>query len=136
MHQFDPEAVLRAFADDNISGVFMVPTHFHGIFALGEQALENSGGNKLRAIISNAAPLPQTSKEKIVGFFGDGLLHETYGSTEASIVTNLRPEDQLQKHNCVGLPFPATLVKIIDAQGNECAAGPDRRVVFMQSVHV
>ena len=123
MNQFDPEAVLRAFKNDRISGVFMVPTHFHGIFALEEPLLAKQRDNTLQAIISNAAPLPQSIKERIVENFGTGLLHETYGSTEAGIVTNLRPEDQLHKRNCVGLPFPSTLVKITDEQGEECAEG-------------
>ena len=121
MHQFDPEAVLRAFTDDHISGVFMVPTHFHSIFALEEPLLAKHRDSELQAIISNAAPLPQPTKERIIENFGNGLLHETYGSTEAGIVTNLRPEDQLRKQNCVGLPFTSTLVKITDEQGKECA---------------
>ena len=44
-------------------------------------------------------------KEQIIDYFGEGLLHETYGSTEGGVVTNLRPHDQLRKVNCVGLPF-------------------------------
>ena len=44
-------------------------------------------------------------KEKIIGHFGP-ILHETYGSTEASIVSNLRPPDQLRKQACVGQAFP------------------------------
>lgn len=123
MERFDPEAVLKACTDERISGVFMVPTHFHDIFALGERLLAKYRDHTLQTIISNAAPLLQATKERIVEYFGDGLLHECYGSTEAGIVTNLRPEDQLEKQNCVGLPFISTLVKIADEQGNECAAG-------------
>ena len=123
MERFDPEAVLKACTDERISGVFMVPTHFHGIFAQEERLLAKYRHHGLQTIISNAAPLPQATKERIVEYFGDGLLHECYGSTEAGIVTNLRPGDQLIKQNCVGLPFTSTLVKIADEQGNECAVG-------------
>ena len=49
-------------------------------------------------------------------------MHETYGSTEAGIVTNLRPADQLRKLQCVGQPFPATLVEIRRDDGSLCAA--------------
>ena len=121
MERFDPEAVLKACSDERISGVFMVPTHFHGIFDLEERLLARYRNHSLQTIISNAAPLPQATKERIVEYFGEGLLHECYGSTEAGIVTNLRPEDQLKKQNCVGVPFISTLVKIADEQGNECA---------------
>jgi long-chain acyl-CoA synthetase len=84
--------------------------------------LDSARKHSLRAVISNAAPLPQAMKEKIVEFFGDGLLHETYGSTEASIVSNLRPPDQLRKQQCVGQPFPYTLVELRDDDGNEVGA--------------
>ena len=69
------------------------------------------------------APLPQASKERIVEFFGEGLLHETYGSTEAGCVANLRPADQLRKHNCVGLPYPCTRIRLLDDAGDEVATG-------------
>lgn len=122
MPRFDPEELLRTLSEDRVSGVFMVPTHFHGIFELGDACLARQNYASLKSIVSNAAPLSQDKKERIVEHFGGGLLHETYGSTEASIVSNLRPADQLDKQNCVGLPFSSTLVKILDGDGDECAA--------------
>jgi long-chain acyl-CoA synthetase len=59
-------------------------------------------------------------KETLVEFFGPGLLHETYGSTEAGIVTNLRPADQLRKQQCVGQPIACTRVKVLDPEGGLC----------------
>lgn len=123
LDRFEPEQVLAALSSTRASNVFMVPTHFHALFTLGENAFARFDGRALRAIISNAAPLPQATKEEIVRRFGAGLLHETYGSTEAGIVTNLRPADQLRKQKCVGMPFPATEVKLIGANGNEAEAG-------------
>lgn len=119
---FDPEIVLRELSTDRISGVFMVPTHFHAIFALESNTLTALRKYQLHSVISNAAPLPQDTKEKIIEYFGEGLLHETYGSTEGGIVTNLRPPDQLRKQKCVGLPFPATEISIRNEQGEECEA--------------
>lgn len=110
--RFDPEATLAELGAVEATGVFMVPTHFAAIFDLPQAALERAKPAALRAIISNAAPLSQPLKERIVGCFGEGLLHETYGSTEGGIVTNLRPADQLRKIRCVGLPIAATEVSI------------------------
>ena len=123
MNAFDPETFLRELSTDRISGVFMVPTHFHAIFALESNTLAALRDYELRSVISNAAPLAQSTKEKIIEYFGEGLLHETYGSTEGGIVTNLQPADQLRKQKCVGLPFPATEISIRNDQGEEC--GPD-----------
>ena len=120
---FDPEATLRLLHSRDYTGVFFVPTHFHALFALGDEVLARYAGHGLKTIISNAAPLPQEAKERIVEYFGAGLLHECYGSTEGGIVTNLRPQHQLRKERCVGLPFPGTLVKLVDDAGEEIAPG-------------
>lgn len=117
LSRFDPEEVLRRLDKGAATGVFMVPTHFHGIFALGERVLANYPAPSLKSIISNAAALPQATKERIVDHFGGGILHETYGSTEAGIVSNLRPADQLRKQRCVGQPFTSTEVRLLDDDG-------------------
>lgn len=120
---FDPEAVLTRLNSGRMTGVFMVPTHFHAIFALEKPIRERNRNFALRGIISNAAALPQKTKELIVDYFGDGLLHECYGSTEAAIVTNLRPPDQLRKIGCVGTAFPMNGVKLLDESGKEVKRG-------------
>jgi long-chain acyl-CoA synthetase len=120
MDKFDAETLLRRLKAGAFSGVFMVPTQFHHVFNLDPKILDECRGAEIKAIISNAAPLPQHMKQKIVAYFGEGILHETYGSTEGGIVTNMRPPHQLRKEQCVGTPFPNTLVKIVDNDGNEC----------------
>jgi long-chain acyl-CoA synthetase len=121
MERFEPEAVLHKFKFEGITGVFMVPTHFHQIFALDPKILDKYRHPPLRTIISNAAPLPQAMKEKIVPYFGEGVLFEIYSSTEMGLVTSLRPADQLRKRSCAGLPHAHTQVRILNEQGNECA---------------
>jgi long-chain acyl-CoA synthetase len=123
LSKFDAETTLDLLADEALTGVFMVPTHFNAIFALPEAKLERCRSTALKTIISNAAPLPQPTKERIVEAFGDGLLHETYGSTEGSIVTNLRPADQLRKEICVGHPFPMTEIRLLTEAGEPVAPG-------------
>jgi acyl-CoA synthetase (AMP-forming)/AMP-acid ligase II len=103
--RFDPLAVLEKLK----------------IFALDAALLERYRRPPLRAIISNAAPLPQAMKEKIVPFFGENVLFEIYSSTEAGFVSSLRPADQLRKMSCVGLPQSQTQLKVLTADGRECA---------------
>ncbi|HNR21939.1 MAG TPA: class I adenylate-forming enzyme family protein [Steroidobacteraceae bacterium] len=123
--KFDAELVVGKLAEGEFTGVFMVPTHYSSIFGLGPGVLERHRGKAraLRTIMSNAAALPQVLKEKIVGYWGPGLLHETYGSTEAGIVTNLRPQYQLEKPRCVGLPFALNEVRLLDQAGRDVAEG-------------
>ncbi len=121
MSKFDPEAVLRAYESGRITGFFGVPTHFQMMMGQEKPILDAGRNNVLRTVISNASAMPQALKETLVDYFGEGLLHETYGSTEASVVTNLRPADQLRKQQCVGQPFPYTQVKLLNSDGEECA---------------
>jgi len=121
MDKFDPELVMRTLKDESMTGFFGVPTHFNVIFSLEQAILAANKPRDLKAVISNASALPQAMKETLVDYFGPGLLHETYGSTEAGIVTNLRPPDQLRKQACVGQPIPGTLVSVRNEAGGECA---------------
>ena len=123
MTKFEPEAVLRRIHSGKITGLFTVPTHYHGIFGLEPKLLEALRGNRLAGIVANAAPLSDEAKLQILDYFGEGLLHETYGSTEAGCVTNLRPKDQRRKSRCVGLPFVGNQVSLRDDQGREVGPG-------------
>ena len=118
------EAITERLARGDISGVFMVPTHFSRIASMPKEATTGiKAKHKLKAIISNAAALNQTLKELAVAVFGEGLLHETYGSTEAGIVTNISPVHILEKPSSVGKPFLHTEVEIRKPNGDVCAPG-------------
>ncbi|MDO9352384.1 MAG: AMP-binding protein [Solirubrobacteraceae bacterium] len=120
---FEPERVLAALAAERITNTFMVPTHFHGLFGLGDDRIADHGRCSLKTIVSNAAPLSQAMKERIVGALGEDLLFECYGSTEGGVVSNLAPADQLVKERSVGLPFPATEIKILGDDGRPVQQG-------------
>lgn len=120
----DAEPILGRLAQGDITGVFMVPTHFKRLFDLPEKAFDGfAGKHALKTVISNAAALAQAYKVQTVEQFGPGLLHETYGSTEAGIVTNLRPEHVLEKPGSVGTPFIGMDVEIRRADGSACDTG-------------
>lgn len=125
LSKFDPELVLQRLGSVPFTGVFMVPAHFHAIFGLEAATLGRWRGRAaaLRTIISNASALPQDTKERIIDYWGDGLLHETYGSTEAGIVTNLRPQDQLSRERSVGHPFALNEVRLLADDGREVGVG-------------
>jgi acyl-CoA synthetase (AMP-forming)/AMP-acid ligase II len=123
MPKFDPDAVVQAIHGGAVTGLFSVPTHYHGIFGLEPKRLEALRGNRLNGIVANAAPLSDDTKVQIIDYFGPELLHETYGSTEAGVVTNLRPNQQLRKSRCVGQAFFGNQVKLLGPDRREVAAG-------------
>ena len=122
---FDPERVLHALAQDAFTGVFLVPAHFHAVFAQEPSILSRYQGRftTLRTIMSNASALPVATKLQILDYWGDGLLHETYGSTESGIVTNLRPEYQRARPRSVGPAFASNRIRLLDADGREVTTG-------------
>lgn len=119
-----PEAILSALDEYRPSGIFVVPTHLHRLFATDPNTLEAfRGRHSLRTIISNAAALSPAMKLRVVDFFGEGLLHETYGSTEGGIVTNIRPHDLLRKERSVGHAFSAMEIELRHEDGSIAAPG-------------
>ena len=63
---FEPEPTLRALSQSGATGTFMVPTLFNAIFALGQPVLDQCRTNRLRALMSNAAPLPAWAAGAVV----------------------------------------------------------------------
>lgn len=115
--RFMAEPMLKTIQERKITNMFMVPTQFHAMFNLGDSVLDRYDRSSLRLINSNAAPLPQATKEKIDAYFGSDVLYDAYGSTEFGSATALRPYDQLRKKSCVGLPQPGCMVKVVGETG-------------------
>lgn len=120
LDKFDPEVTLRKLKSGAFTGIFMVPTHFQMVFDLPSEVLDQYRNPPLKSVISNAAPLPQALKEKILPYFGEGVLHELYSATEMGVVCSLRPQFQLEKERCVGTPEPHAQIEMRRADGSEC----------------
>jgi acyl-CoA synthetase (AMP-forming)/AMP-acid ligase II len=120
--RFDIERLLGAVSANAATSVYMVPTHFAAMLELGRK-VERFDLRSLKAVISGTAPLAQAMKAKIIEVMGEGKLYERYGTTETSIATALRPEDQLRKHACVGQALPLTHLRVVDDEGNDVPQG-------------
>lgn len=120
LDKYNPLETLDRLKNGGVTGIFMVPTHFQMIFELGAEVIEPYRLPPIRTIISNAAPLPQAMKEKIIPWFGEGVLHEIYASTEAGLVCNMRPAWHLAKERCVGTPMPHVQVEVRREDGSPC----------------
>lgn len=117
----DAESIVSRLEQGDIHGVFMVPTHFKRIHDLPDARFAGlQESHSLKTIISNAAALSPRFKRLTVERFGDGLLHETYGSTEAGVVTNMRPDRLLDLPESVGTPFLSMEIEIRRPDGSLC----------------
>ncbi|MGI9667748.1 MAG: class I adenylate-forming enzyme family protein [Acidimicrobiia bacterium] len=123
LRSFDPEALLAMIERDRASSIFLVPTHAMFLKALGEDTIRKYDTSHLETMYFNAAPFPQELKKWTIGMFPSAGIHELYGSTEAGIVSNLRPEWQLEKERCVGPPWFMTEVRVVGPDGDPVESG-------------
>ncbi|QDZ11967.1 class I adenylate-forming enzyme family protein [Devosia ginsengisoli] len=119
--RFDIQHLMGSIERVRANCIYMVPSHFSALFSTDSGRRYDT--SSLKALISGTAPLAQAMKERIVDYFGPSRLFERYGSTEASIVSTLRPEDQLRKLKCVGQAFPMTQIRVLDSEGNDVPTG-------------
>jgi acyl-CoA synthetase (AMP-forming)/AMP-acid ligase II len=111
---FDAVAAARAVGELGVTWAFMVP---YMLERLLETSIEAGKAPALRMLISGASPLSTRTKEQVLERFPHVALHEFYGATEAGVITNLRPRDQLTKNRCVGQPVAEIEVEIRDERG-------------------
>ncbi len=119
---FDPRAVIAAVENERVTWGFLVPYMLDRLIECGDEASQRDVSS-LRTIISGASALPSLTKEGIVRVFPAAGLHEFYGATEAGVITNLRPRDQLRKVRCVGQPVFDTEIEIRDEEGKRIPVG-------------
>ncbi len=132
LEKYSAEQVLEGLRDPAVGAVFLVPFMLEDILAAvgGEEGLRAARPAGLRALYSSAAPLRPETKRAYTRAWGE-VLYEFYGSTEAGIVTILRPEEALAHAETVGRAAPGVSFQILDERlrplppgevGQVCAA--------------
>jgi acyl-CoA synthetase (AMP-forming)/AMP-acid ligase II len=116
---FRPEEILEIVEREKITFISLIPTHYNLILNASEEGRKRDT-RSIRKLLCSSAPVRKTMKTAIMAFFPGVQLYEGYGSTEAGIVTVLRPEDQMRKLGSIGSESLGTdRVKILDTAGNE-----------------
>ncbi|WP_182909597.1 class I adenylate-forming enzyme family protein [Microbispora sp. H13382] len=123
LRKWDPEALLHLVERDRAQSVFLVPTHAQMLRALDREALTARDLASLDTLYFNAAALPWPLKQWVMEAFPACGVHELYGSTEAGIVTNLRPVDQRRKPGSVGHAWYMTELRVVNAAGEPVEPG-------------
>ncbi|HEX16573.1 MAG TPA: long-chain fatty acid--CoA ligase, partial [Deltaproteobacteria bacterium] len=124
MVSFDPEDLLRTISEYKITFTSLVPTHYVMILSLPDSVKGKYDVNSIRQLLISSAPARKELKLAIMDFFKNAELWEAYGSTEAGLVTLLRPEDQFKKLGSIGREiFGIDEIKLLDEEGNEVPQG-------------
>ena len=120
---FQPVKILEIIEKEKITFISLIPTHYNLILNIPEDDRQFDV-TSVRKLLCSSAPVRKGMKLAIIDFFSGVDLYEGYGSTEAGIVTVLRPEDQLKKLGSIGQESLGTdLVRILDENGNEVPVG-------------
>ncbi len=123
-YNFDPEEVLQIIAQEKITFTSMIPTHYNLILSLPEEIKQKYDLSCVTALLTSSAPATKQMKLDVMNLFNKTKLFEAYGSTEAGLVTLLRPEDQMNKLGSIGKECIGTdSIKLLDEEGNPVAIG-------------
>lgn len=120
---FKAEEILEIIEREKITFISLIPTHYNLILNAPPEA-KSYNVSSIKRLLCSSAPVRKSMKLAIMNFFPGVELYEAYGSTEAGVVTVLRPEDQLKRLGSIGYEALGTdFVKIIDAEGKEATEG-------------
>jgi long-chain acyl-CoA synthetase len=111
--KFDVTTVLKTIHKQRPTVFPSVPTIF--IALLHHPNLQRYDLTSLWGSISGSAPLPQEVQTRFEALT-KGRIIEGYGLTETSPVTHLNPIAGRRKPGSIGLPFPNTDCRIVDAE--------------------
>jgi len=123
MPKFDPEHALKIIDEYHITNFLMVPTMINMVMNLPESTKAKYNVTSMKRIITAGEPISARTKERIMEYFTSAGLSEFYGSSEATMATHLRPEDQRSKIRSVGKPMIGLEAKILDSEGKELPVG-------------
>lgn len=135
LRAWDPARFLAMVQEFQPHSVFLVPAHAHMLRALGDDVIGSYDTSSLETVYFNAAPLPQALKLWFLDAFPHVEAHELYGSTEAGIVSNLRPPDMRRKEMCVGPPWFMTEVRLVAPDGS-IVEGPGEGELYSRSPYL
>lgn len=119
MVSFNPEDLLKTFSDHKVTFTSLVPTHYIMMLALSDDVKKKYDLSSVKKLLISSAPARRDTKLGVLEMFPNSELNEAYGSTEAGIVTVLKPHEQLTKLGSCGREVMATdYIRFYDDDGN------------------
>ena len=121
---FDPPEILGIIAREKVSFISLVPTHYNVLLSVSDEVRQAHDVSSVRKLLCSSAPGTRDMKLAIRAFFPGVELYEAYGSTEAGIVTVLKPAEQMTKLGSIGRESTGThLIRILDGEGKTVPRG-------------
>lgn len=122
--KFDPVEILEIIQKEKISFISLIPTHYSIILSVPENVRAKYNVSSVTRLLCSSAPARGDIKKRIMDYFSGVRLYEGYGSTEAGIVTVLKPHEQMVKLGSIGRESCGTaLIKLLNEKGCEVSVG-------------
>jgi acyl-CoA synthetase (AMP-forming)/AMP-acid ligase II len=121
---FNPVEIFELIDREKVTFTSLIPTHYALMMAVPEEERNKYDLSSISSLLCSSAPVRKQTKMDIMNAFPNAKLFEAYGSTEAGLVTLLKPDDQLKKLGSIGQECAGTdILKILDEEGNEVPVG-------------
>jgi fatty-acyl-CoA synthase len=125
--KFDAEETLKAVAQHGATALVVVPVMLQRILDLGPETISRYDLRALKVIAVSGSALPGELAIRTMDTFGE-VLYNLYGSTEVAWATIATPEDLRAAPGTAGRPPLGTVVKLLDADGDEVGHGEGGRI--------
>jgi fatty-acyl-CoA synthase len=125
--RFDAEAVLAAIEEHQVTVLAAVPVMVQRIMALPEATRRRYDTRSLRVVGLSGSPLSDRLAHSFMDSFGD-IVYSLYGSTEVGWAAIATPKDLREAPGTAGLPPRGTVVRVVDAEGEEVPVGTTGRI--------
>ncbi len=114
--RYEAEELLKAVHKYKPTVFAGVPTMYIGL--INHPNFKKYNLSSLRGCFVGAAALPHEVKKRFEELTGSRLM-EGYGLTEAVTAKSANPYQGINKTGSIGLPFPDTIMKIVDAEDGQ-----------------
>lgn len=120
--RFDAEQVLALVEQHRIDVLYLVPIMYVRLLKLPPEVRARYDLSSIRFVASTGSPCSPEVKRAMLDWLGP-VIHETYASSEAGMVTVATPQDAVARPGTAGRPVDDGSVRILDESGKPCAPG-------------
>lgn len=132
--RFDAVEVLRLIEAHRIDTVYLVPIMYVRLLKLDAATRAAYDLSSLRFVASTGAPCAPEIKRAMIEWLGP-VIHETYASSEAGMVTVIDSHEALARPGSAGRPIGGAQVRIYAEDGAPCAVGEVGRIHVRQPAY-
>lgn len=122
MARFEAEQLLALIERHRIDTVYLVPIMYVRLLRLPDFVRQKYDVSSLRFVASTGAPCAPDVKRAMIEWFGP-VVHETYASSEAGMVTAINSVEALQRPGSAGRPVLDAKVLILNEAGESLPTG-------------